>query len=291
MSDTCKFCGAGAIRVQYRLSSFTMYRCHACGVVFIDPFLSDDDVSILFDALYAGKEPKTLAKEVIALYSQERDNTALDADHADYLNIIRRYVPQGRLLDVGCGSGAFLAHAEAEGFVGEGIEVSAEAARVAVDQFGSTVHVGKLENAGLPENSYDVITMIDFLEHVPNPHDLLREARRALTPEGILLVALPNFRSLLGGIAHLLYRASAGRIKGPLETIYPLTHFYYYTPRTIRAVLEQHGFGVPAVLQEGTDLRQLGLSVPVKLGLTCLFMVARSIGMQNRMIAIGGKRG
>ena len=86
--------------------------------------------------------------------------------------------PAGRLLDVGCHVGTFIELAERAGFEVAGVEPSRWAAKRAEARVRGPVHVGVVEDAPLPEGAYDVVTMWDVIEHLPDPAS--HAARRAL---------------------------------------------------------------------------------------------------------------
>lgn len=103
---------------------------------------------------------------------------------------------QKRLLDVGCGTGRLLLTARRYGWEVQGVEPSAEACEIARKGLGfeAIVH-GTLEK--LPESpEYDLITLIDVLEHVHDPVALLHQCSARLRPGGVLVVQSPNFASL-----------------------------------------------------------------------------------------------
>jgi SAM-dependent methyltransferase len=103
---------------------------------------------------------------------------------------------RGRLLDVGCGAGAFLARMRDLGWEVLGLEPDPRAARVARETFGLEVVAASLQEAELPEGSFDVVTLNHVVEHVPDPVDLLAGCRRVLRPGGRIVVLTPNVESL-----------------------------------------------------------------------------------------------
>lgn len=103
--------------------------------------------------------------------------------------------PGGRLLDVGCGNGAWLAFMNARGWRAQGVEPD-ETAAAAARARGLEVRSGTLEDQAYPGDYFDAVTLYHVIEHVPNPARLLRECRRVLKPAGRLVVATPNGDSL-----------------------------------------------------------------------------------------------
>lgn len=99
-----------------------------------------------------------------------------------------------RILDVGCGSGVFLRALSEFGDV-EGVEPNAELA-AAAPYSGARIHVTEFDARFEPPYAYDLVLMLDVLEHLPDPVAALRAARDALTPSGRLVVTVPAFRWL-----------------------------------------------------------------------------------------------
>ena len=98
---------------------------------------------------------------------------------------------QIRLLDVGCSNGAFIHMANKMRMNCEGVEPAKEAAQAA-QEAGLKVSHGFLEEVRLPDNSFDVITIFEVIEHLKDPLSLLRECKRLLKPEGILGIRTGN---------------------------------------------------------------------------------------------------
>lgn len=103
----------------------------------------------------------------------------------------------GRLLDVGCGAGDFLALMQSHAnWQVSGLEPSPEAARYAQAVRNLSVVTGTLPCLDMQDGAYDVITMWHTIEHVPNALEVLVEARRLLRSKGVLVVGLPVSDSL-----------------------------------------------------------------------------------------------
>jgi len=109
----------------------------------------------------------------------------------DARNIAGKAELSPRLLDVGCSSGALLLVAKECGYDAVGAEPAKKAAATA-QGLGFEVFPSYLQDAGFPENHFDVITLFEVIEHLPEPEDLIREIRRILKPGGLLLIGTGN---------------------------------------------------------------------------------------------------
>ncbi len=143
--------------------------------------------------------------------------------------------PPGRLLDVGCGGGAYGASLIRLGWRVDGIEPDARAAARARRQ-GLTVQQTTAEEAVLPASVYDVITLWHSLEHLSNPVAALQKLHPSLRDDGLLLVEVPN-------------RAGWGaKLTGEYWYHWDLPrHRVHFTPESLRRVLEQSGFHVEKI--------------------------------------------
>jgi 2-polyprenyl-3-methyl-5-hydroxy-6-metoxy-1,4-benzoquinol methylase len=148
------------------------------------------------------------------------------------IDLIASYVPGGRLLDVGCGLGETLVAAWEAGFEVEGLDIGAYPT-AHCRGLGFTVHQASITNTGLPDASFDVITLWDIVEHVPSTHDVLAEVSRILKPGGIVAMLVPSGEYLK---AHLLRN-----IYQNYREVWAKTHFVYHNSRTLRRVLREHG--------------------------------------------------
>src|SRR2546430_4828231 len=97
--------------------------------------------------------------------------------------MVGRYVPSGRLLDVGCGHGLLLDEARRRGYDVEGLEISTSAAAYARDVLGLRVLEHPLEEHR-SEEGYAAVFMADVLEHLGDPVEGIRRCRELLRPGG-----------------------------------------------------------------------------------------------------------
>jgi len=137
-----------------------------------------------------------------------------------------------RLLEIGVGSGSFLAFAKSRGFQVTGCDLSGPICRLAERKFRLPVHHGGANT--LPDEPvFDVVVMNHVLEHVPDPVGLLREVQRRMKPGGVLHVAVPNVDSWESMF--------------PGWTGFEPYHLVYFHPATLRDTAERAGLLVTQV--------------------------------------------
>lgn len=142
------------------------------------------------------------------------------------------YEGEGRLLDVGCGVGTYVARMRAAGWDAEGIDLVPEPVRVGREA-GLPLREGTLPGADLPADHYDVVTLWHVLEHVPQPKATLQACREVLRPGGRVALVTP--------MADSLAAAWCGSCWYGLDVPRHLTHF---TQATLARHLEAAGFRV-----------------------------------------------
>jgi SAM-dependent methyltransferase len=154
----------------------------------------------------------------------------------------------GRILDAGCGAGDNAALLKARGWQVTAVTIDPAEKKAALP-FCDDIHLGNLEE-GLPDavtGIFDVVLMSHVLEHLAQPGRLLEGARKRLTANGIIAVALPNV---------LNYRQRLSFLRGKFEYsdtgILDRTHLRFYTYNTGRALLEEHGFEVIHAVPDGS---------------------------------------
>jgi len=163
-----------------------------------------------------------------------------------------RHCPPGRLLEVGCGDGAFLAAAQARGYEVMGIEPHPERARRVQEQLAIKVEQSFLENNTLPEKSFAVVYHCDLLAHLPDPRESLCAMTALLQPGGVLCFEV----GLLGGISPSWYR-----LIGQLDLG---DHLWFFSDRSLKLLLSQAGLHIEKI-------QYFGLAPTVLLTKVCDF--------------------
>ncbi|MGA3176805.1 MAG: class I SAM-dependent methyltransferase [Candidatus Acidiferrum sp.] len=160
-----------------------------------------------------------------------------------YLNPIRRasfdfcvfYLkskPYGRLLELGCGSGAMLKSMKELGWQVEGVDFDPAAVGQAREK-GLTVHLGTLADQKFPDETFDAITASHFIEHISDPLGMLQQCRRLLKPGGLLVLITPN----AGSWGHRIYQADWRGLEPP-------RHLRIFTPSSLEALCRQAGLNL-----------------------------------------------
>jgi 2-polyprenyl-3-methyl-5-hydroxy-6-metoxy-1,4-benzoquinol methylase len=193
-------------------------RCRTCGLVQQSP---RDDLATL-NEVYGSLSD--------GVYDSEDKNRDRDAKaHLDL--VLSHQKPPARLLDVGCSTGTFAARAQQAGFEASGIDASHWAIeRAKARGSGADFRSGTLESASFPEQSFQVVTLFDVLEHVHSPSEALVCIHRWLRPGGFLVMSVPNADSWVA------------KAMGKRWVLLLREHLWYFSPDTVARLLERSGF-------------------------------------------------
>lgn len=198
----CVVCDGVSTRVVWRENGYEGRRCR-CGTVYTTP-------------------PPRVAVDPTA---DGHPESYYAAPAGRRVRWIQRYGPAGRLLEIGCGEGHFLAAAQAAGYDVAGIEPEPGRARRAAARLGVHVECALLESCQLGKVQFDVVYHCDLLSHFDDPIAALCKMRELLAPGGVLAFEV----GLLGGIAPWWYRM--------IGTVGYPQHRWLYSERSLERLL------------------------------------------------------
>lgn len=219
----CHVCGNGGELAHADLTDrlfgapgeWTLWRCGnaACGLLWLDPVPLDEDLPRLYECYYTHviARSRTRAGVLRDALTRAYLHAAYGAKRSRLLPALMTIAPGfraqlalqvfglqavegGRLLDVGCGSGAVLERMADLGWKCEGIDFDERAVEAARAR-GLNVRVGSLEEQAYPAGTFDAVVMNHVIEHVPDPRAMLSECLRILKPGGQFACTTPNARS------------------------------------------------------------------------------------------------
>lgn len=224
---SCPLCGADSTDLVWSEGGYDLVRCNACSLMFVGNPPDAEELSRIYS--FESGYHRQLADDSDRASDLAREN----ARH--HLDLIEQVQGPGHILDVGCASGSFMREAKDRGWIVSGVELNGDTADVA-RQHGLSVTTGTISAIHADER-FDAVTMWDLLEHVPNPLDVLREARKLLSPGGCLWVATPNVDGLFPSMS-LRVADWVGVWPHPE----PPHHLCQFSEKTLRQALARAGF-------------------------------------------------
>ncbi len=224
-AKTCHVCGGARFYYLFSASDYRVVRCDDCGLMFLNPQPSDDELARIYNADYflgSNTDKNTQAVREIK-----------QATARLYLSEISRYrsADSGHLLEIGCGDGDFLVAAQAAGWRVTGVEYSATACEKARQCLkNGEVFCGELHSVRLEPEQFDLCVISDVIGNVRSPMVFLREIHRLLKPGGALFIATPS----IGSWSARLMRQKWMEFKAE--------HLTYFDPQTLQTALFKSNF-------------------------------------------------
>jgi SAM-dependent methyltransferase len=221
-------CGHSALRVLRRVENVDLVECSRCRLTFVDPFPSPAEVSSLYTDSYFARE------RGVGGYVDYAAASALKL--LSFRGILDRIEPRlpsaPRLLDIGAAHGLMLDLAAARGWRDAvGVEPDPTAAKLARDK-GHEIICGLLPEAlDHVAGQFDVISLLDVVEHFTRPLEELQRLRARLRPGGLIVLVTPDF----GGVFRPIMGARWPHLK-------PNEHLWYFRKGTLRSLLERAGY-------------------------------------------------
>jgi 2-polyprenyl-3-methyl-5-hydroxy-6-metoxy-1,4-benzoquinol methylase len=231
----CRLCmHSGTMTMLLDSGDSRLLKCGHCGVTMLDPAPTEEELAAHFTDNYITDDErieKTFEKTRERILAQVAD-TAL------------QHKQRGNILDIGCAGGYFLNRFFSRpGWVRYGLEPSRYAAQKAEEK-GVKMYQGQLLSVQLPAGLFDVVTAMDVFCYFREPQLELHAIRKALKPDGLLLIELPLAESQLlrntGRTA--LLAGGAGRL------LTKCGHLYFFNKSSVEFILDHTGFQMEAFL-------------------------------------------
>ena len=214
----CTVCKDSESIIVLRKESLSLHKCQKCGTVFLGGY-SDRFVPELYT--YYDKYENLSKEDVFDPITNSRCE--------NLLRWFSRFGTGREVLDVGCGLGQFVEVANRSGWIAEGLELSRGAVDFARRQ-GVAVRELDFFSEEIKPNSYDLVTLFEVIEHVPNPTEFLFRTGEVVRPGGLVYLTTPNFASL-----------DRYLLGADWKIIHP-EHLTYFTPHTLRSLVKKTGF-------------------------------------------------
>jgi SAM-dependent methyltransferase len=229
----CNACGTSDPRERFERDGFHIVECTRCGLVYV----GEDPAAIDFASLYGESYYSGGQQGVFDDYVGQA--SARRAAARRRLWGLRRLKRRGRLLDVGCAAGFFLVEAAAR-YAVQGVELSEFSSRFARERFGLDVVTGTLHDAAYADARFDLVTLWDVIEHVPDPAAVLAEVSRVLAPDGRAVMTTGDI-----GSAYARERGAGWHL------MTPPWHLYFFSHATLATLAARAGLRVEQIAARG----------------------------------------
>lgn len=213
------------IRLFLKTDNYQYFHCQNCHLIFLFPQPTKKN-SLSSNRKMYGKKDKINGYFQKEKYYRQASQRIIDN--------IKKYKKDGRFLDVGCFCGLLLEEARKQGFKIYGVEKEKLAAKLAQKRLNINIIDQDFEQ--YRNGHFDVITLIDVLEHLPNLRKILIKIRKMLNKNGILYLQSPN-------IEGLMFRLT----KGKWNWLLPPNHLYQFSTKSLKKILRENGFNILSV--------------------------------------------
>ena len=238
--NQCKNCGSlnfeylypGMDRLHGFDGEFSVEICQQCELIAVHPQLSQAEMEKYYPTDYvsfpiAAEDEESWLRRLDRTYGIDRR-----------CKVVNHRVKQpGTILDIGCATGNFLNRMQQYGWACFGIEPSEYAANYAKQRFNLQVIHGYLTNNLYPDHYFDVITLWDVFEHLPQPRNDLSILKDLLKPGGLLIITTPNAE------------AWGRRLFGQYWVGWDVPrHYHVFSPLTIQDMLRKSSFDTQEII-------------------------------------------
>jgi 2-polyprenyl-3-methyl-5-hydroxy-6-metoxy-1,4-benzoquinol methylase len=239
-------------QILFSVKGFSILRCPSCGLGWTVTLPGFDPTSIYTKGYFHGEQTDGYAD-----YQGSRDELATEFRRV-LLDIAAAGKTNGKLLEVGCAYGFFLDEAQ-ESFEVSGIELAQDAALACQARGLDVVQYGD-ESFYAHRGPFDIVVMLDVIEHLMNPGALLHDLYRHTRSDALLVITTGDFGSFLSRMMGKQWRLMT-----------PPQHLWYFTTDAISQLLASYGFQVIQITHPAKQ---------VPLGLIT-YQVARYLGLQH----------
>lgn len=228
----CALCGQNNLKGLYTIKGFDLVQCNSCDFVFVNPRICNEDLPKIYKSNYFDNNEFG--------YTGYKDNEQLrKRNFRRWLNDIQPYIKaKGNALDIGCASGDFLEILREQGWNIEGIELD-------------PAMFDELRNRNIPffpevfekfetTKKYQLITLFDVMEHLPDIHGSLERLKSILADDGIIALLTPDY----GSSQRKLFGKKWFQFK-------PVEHIHYFSEKTLSLALSKHGLSITKVIKPG----------------------------------------
>lgn len=211
--------------------------CAECGLRYLNPMPDLRDLGHIYN---------------YDVYEDSTNNNPVLMEHF-YASLKQHTKNLRTVLEIGCGTGEFLAFLESKGIEATGVEFADSAKRV---KFKGKLLIGRMEDIDIPDASFDGVLLLNVIEHLSDPLSVLVKIRKMLQPGGALVLRQPNsdmffnslYRPMVEFPKYLVHRALKARSKKTGFSLlgFQNQHLYYFNRRSVTQLLKRAGFEVAA---------------------------------------------
>lgn len=225
----CPACQSDKFSTAGDKNDYRINRCAKCRTLFAEVSFENEktagEVRELYDHYYD--------------FSNFKLHPAVEMSLQKAVESFEKFRQTGKLLDIGYGEGGLLGVAEKNNWECYGTELSPQSLKYGAEK-GWKVSKDALNDTQFPKNGFDVVTLIELIEHVPNPDDFLQTAYSMLRPGGLLYLTTPNTESI-----------NRRWLGIDWTVVSPPEHITLWSPAGIKKAMARNSFRLKEIRTEG----------------------------------------
>lgn len=226
----CCVCNSDAFQKLFSKGGFHFVQCNKCQFIYVNP-------SITSKAL-----KKYYARTMEAYWEDQKTpelTNLLSKKFNDELKCVEKFIQKGKVLDVGCGAGIFMHHANNRGWKVYGTEFN----KFSIDFIKNVLRIKNVYSEDLShfnKNTFELVTLHQIFEHLPDPNAMLNDIHRILKKEGLLFISVPNVYGIITRI-----------MKNKSQHYDGNGHLNYFNKKNLKTILEKNNFEVITFKTDG----------------------------------------
>lgn len=236
----CNLCGDSKSKHLFTIYSSNVVKCVNCGLVYLNPMPCPDDIARIYDTkdYYCNRELQGEAPLGYPDYRMLEGHLIFVADE-----ILRpvKHIKPGKLLDVGCGMGIMLNRFRELGWDTYGVDISTYATDYARNKLELKVFTGVVDDLDFPDDSFDLVTMVLTIEHLPYPKSTLKAIQRLMKPGATIIISTHD----VGGLWPRIVGSKWRHLNFP-------EHLHLFSRGTLQRIMRETGFSPFRVTETAT---------------------------------------
>lgn len=220
----CPNCKSKLNFILFTKDYFKYRKCERCSLIYVSPILKEKEIIKLYkDSLYSNAWGKILSNKTEYKFNQNKFDNIL----RDVKKITNK---KGKLLDIGCAVGQLLDTFKRDDWETHGIELNNLERKISQKK-NHIVYDRKIEDDYLPEKSFDLVSILEVLEHVYDPLKVIKSISKIIKKNGLLIIIVPNVESLAANIMQSRCNMFLG-----------MSHITMFSTHTLKSLVEKFSF-------------------------------------------------
>jgi len=266
--DYCVICkNTGTLNLGIKMDYFTLYHCKDCKSLTAHPRPTSHFQIDYHNTETYHSHPYFKNRRIKMTY-EKRCRTLFEKVYKLFPHFIN---DKGlHHLDIGCDTGQFLLSAQKiYKTIPYGIDVSNRAINEAKN-YNISTFCGELKDAPSNFNQFPIVTVIDLIEHVNEPLELLTQINRRMCSGGMCYIETPNLKSIIFELTKFINSTTHGQFKTLCERVFPQEHIQYFSQKGLERLCIEAGFKIKIQYNRVLSMDDIGSSLLIKLGMGML---------------------